>query len=436
MWCDFVVRLIMRFFKKILLFGAAMLAMSPVSCTKNHLEDTPCGKETVTIYLSADSKTTRTMLQDDRQVLWTNGDIVVVNEKPYFVTVDSSDPSVAKLENVEKANEYLALYTVCDIMANGQIYMRYYYNDGIYSMPINELPEYRPGTFAPYANPMIAWSKNTNLNFKGLGGVIKVGLTGTDINLAKVQVYAYGEENISGFINITEEQIRALDASAAVIDDENDPSPASEIDCGDGVSLSSLSPTYFYFVVAPFEDPSGLAFGAEDVDGHVYFKNPTQGFSIARNEIKEMTEIELTRALDLVGQVVAVGDTDLKVDFIGSPLGRIEYAAVTQEFWNSHPSNMPTEERVDGIFGSMAAQHAKKFINLDGTGKATITFTDAEDMSDRSALVPGSDYKIIARYYYGKGLGNILILDAKTSGQPSKEGMGIEDFTFGGRVSW
>jgi len=303
-------------------------------------------------------------------------------------------------------------------------------------MPINELPEYRPNTFAPYANPMIAWSKDTNLNFKGLGGVIKGGLTGTDVNLAKVQVYAYGEEHISGFINITEEQIRTLDASAAVIDDENDPCPASVIDCGDGVSLSSLSPTYFYFVVAPFEDPAGLAFGAEDVDGHVYFKNPTQGFSIARNEIKEMAEIELARALDLVGQVVAVGDTDLTADFIGSPHGRIEYTAVSQEFWNSHPSNMPTEEIVERIFGSMAAQHTHKFINLDGTGKATVTFSDAENLSDRSTLVSGSDYKIIARYYYGKGLGNALILDARTSGQTSKEGMAIEDFTSGDIVSW
>ena len=102
----------MRSTKKITagsIFAALTLLFSMVSCEKQPVEnDATTEVETVTIHLNAPE--TKTALVDDKSVILSSGDKIVINRKTYDVTVNPDNPSVATVENVVKADEYYALY--------------------------------------------------------------------------------------------------------------------------------------------------------------------------------------------------------------------------------------------------------------------------------------------------------------------------------------
>ena len=92
-------------------FATALALPMVLSCAKEPVENLiPAhpSLETVTLHLSAPE--TKTSLKDDKTVVWTNGDKLVINGSSYEVTVDADDPLKATVEGVTKADEYFAFY--------------------------------------------------------------------------------------------------------------------------------------------------------------------------------------------------------------------------------------------------------------------------------------------------------------------------------------
>lgn len=263
-----------------------------LSCAKEPVENLKPSspeKETVTLRLSAPE--TKTALKNDKTVVWTNGDKLVINGSLYEVTVDADDPSKATVEGVTKAGEYFAFYVPCPKnLSTGAVNPQYWYaqyQDGSYHhLRILDSQNWYSGTFSQYANPMAAYSTDGNLHFYNIGSVVKVGLTGNGEKVSRVRLLSNGGKNLAGMMMLTDEQVRTGDLSGMKLHEGHFVSPTVSIFCGSNDVILSSTPTWFYFVTAPFEDESGISFTAEDVDGNVFVRTKTDAFSIDRSEIK------------------------------------------------------------------------------------------------------------------------------------------------------
>ncbi len=139
----------------------------------------------MTLRLSAPG--TRTSLLNDKTVLWSEGDKVVINDVTYDVTISADDPGVATVENVTEADEYFAIYVYSWTDNDSPQYAKVKDGDSFYYLL--ELPDWQvcqKGTFASFVNPMAGYGKGTDMKFHNLGSVVKIGLTGNGETISDV----------------------------------------------------------------------------------------------------------------------------------------------------------------------------------------------------------------------------------------------------------
>ena len=243
---------------KILTAATTLLGLLS-SCAKEPVEnlvpDTQT-KETVTIHLSAPA--TKTSLQDDKAVLWSAGDKVMINHAFYDVQVDPEDPAVATVENVEKADEYIALsvYQYRTGTGTNQTWHSFMdFRDSYYYTCLPQSQPWSQNSFYTYANPIVAYSKDTNLSFTNLNAVIKVGLTGNGEKISAAKLLSNSSLAISGYIKISEGDIRDGNLSDYAIDTEIYRRWSYvDVTCPDDEIVLSATPVWFYFSVMPFSD--------------------------------------------------------------------------------------------------------------------------------------------------------------------------------------
>lgn len=392
-----------------------------LSCAKEPVENLKPSspeKETVTLHLSAPA--TKTSLQDDKTVLWSEGDKVVINHTLYAVTVDPENPAVAIVEGVEKANEYYAVYVKGSESGTEENFGPQYdfYADGgvnWYSVYLYPYQHYFTDTFAPFTNPMVGYSTDTDIKFYNLGSVVKVGLTGNGEAISRVILKANGGRTISGLLKLSEEQIRTKNYSGAVFDAKYNNLMRSFVwltcDAQQTVVLSS-TPTWFYFVTAPFTDEAGISIVVEDTEGNVFTRTKTDAFSVGRSEIKEMDPLDYKASAPLKLTAAESAPTSFSVDAVCDDAMSVRYLAMASAAWDSYMnSNYWTEQ-------SLASEFINSHEYQTNSGKSfKMEFTKAYNST--GYLVPiaaSTSYKVIAQYILGDtGMGECTILDVTTS---------------------
>lgn len=391
-----------------------------LSCAKEPVENLKPSspeKETVTLRLSA-PETTKTALKDDKTVVWTNGDKLVINGSLYEVSVDADDPSKATVEDVTKADEYFAFYVPCPKNpSTGEVNPQYWNlqeEDGLchyFSIPYSQ--NWYSGTFSQYANPMAAYSTDGNLHFCNIGSVVKVGLTGNGEKVSRVRLFSNGGKKLAGIMMLTNEQLRTGNLSGMKPNERNYVlSSTVSIVCESNDVILSSTPTWFYFVTAPFEDESGISFTAEDVDGNVFVRTKTDAFSIDRSEIKEMDPLDYKASAPLKLTAAESAPTSFSVDAVCDDAMSVRYLAMASAAWDSYMnSNYWTEQ-------SLASEFINSHEYQTNSGKSfKMEFTKAYNST--GYLVPiaaSTSYKVIAQYILGDtGMGECTILDVTTS---------------------
>lgn len=424
-------------FFRILTATAALLGLF-ASCAKEPVENlvpVAPSKETVTIHLSAPA--TKTSLQDDKTVLWSEGDKVVINHTLYAVTVDPENPAVAIVDGVEKANEYYAVYVKGSESGTEENFGPQYdfYADGgvnWYSVYLYPYQHYFTDTFAPFTNPMVGYSTDTDIKFYNLGSVVKVGLTGNGEAISRVILKANGGRTISGLLKLSEEQIRAKNYSEAVFDAKYNNFMRSFVwltcDAQQTVVLSS-TPTWFYFVTAPFTDEAGISIVVEDTEGNVFTRTKTDAFSIGRSEIKEMDPLEYkaSKKIDLTpGEPSPVS---ISVNASTGEELSVRYVAVFSSVWENLLNSGWEEQELASAFLSETVSQTH-----DG-GDFVMNFETARNTTGNMvAIAAETSYKVIAQYCSdGVGVGACAILDVTTSaaiGSAPALDVAIESFTY------
>lgn len=392
-----------------------------LSCAKEPMENLKPSspeKETVTLRLSAPE--TKTALKNDKTVVWTNGDKLVINSMLYEIKVDADDPSKATVEDVIKADEYFAFYVPCTTNSStGEVNPQYWYyqDQGVYyhHFDILDTQIWYSGTFSQYANPMAAYSTDGNLHFYNIGSVVKVGLTGNGEKLSRVRLLSNGGKNLAGMMMLTDEQVRTGDLSGMKLNENYyGLLPTVSIFCeSNNVTLSS-TPTWFYFVTAPFEDESGISFTAEDVDGNVFVRTKTDAFSIGRSEIKEMDSLNYKASAPLKLTAAESAPTSFSVDAVCDDVMSVRYLAIASAAWDSYmnsPSSSWTEQSLASAFINTYDYQTKSEKSFK------MEFTKAYNSTGNAVPIAAStSYKVIAQYILGStGMGKCTILDVTTA---------------------
>lgn len=392
-----------------------------LSCAKEPVENLKPSspeKETVTLRLSAPE--TKTALKDDKTVVWTNGDKLLINRTLYEITVDANDPSKATVEDVTKADEYFAFYVPCPKnLSTGEVSPQYRYiqYEGVFyhNFRILDSQNWYSGTFSQYANPMAAYSTDGNLHFYNIGSVVKVGLTGNGEKVSRVRLFSNGGKNLAGMMMLTDEQVRTGDLSG-MEPNENYYGLSSTVSifCESNNVILSSTPTWFYFVTAPFEDESGISFTAEDVDGNVFVRTKTDAFSIGRSEIKEMDPLNYKASAPLKLTAAESAPTSFSVDAVGDDVMSVRYLAMASAAWDSYmnsPSSSWTEQSLASVFinNHECQSNSEKSFKME--------FTKAYNSTGNAVPIAAStSYKVIAQYILGStGIGKCTILDVTTA---------------------
>lgn len=391
-----------------------------LSCAKEPVENlkpSSPDKETVTLHLSAPA--TKTSLKDDKTVVWTNGDKLVINGSLYEVSVDADDPSKATVEDVTKADEYFAFYVPCPKNpSTGEVNPQYWNlqeEDGLchyFSIPYSQ--NWYSGTFSQYANPMAAYSTDGNLHFCNIGSVVKVGLTGNGEKVSRVRLFSNGGKKLAGIMMLTNEQLRTGNLSGMKPNERNYVlSSTVSIVCESNDVILSSTPTWFYFVTAPFEDESGISFTAEDVDGNVFVRTKTDAFSIDRSEIKEMNPLDYKASAPLKLTAAESAPTSFSVDAVCDDAMSVRYLAMASAAWDSWMnSEDPWTEQ------NLAYTFLDIYDCQTNSGKSfKMEFTKAYNSTGNAVPIAAStSYKVIAQYVFGNnGMGECTILDVTTS---------------------
>lgn len=392
-----------------------------LSCAKEPVENLKTSspeKETVTLRLSAPE--TKTALKDDKTVVWTNGDKLLINRILYEITVDADDPSKATVEDVTKADEYFAFYVPCPKnQSTGEVNPQYRYiqYDGVFyhNFRILDSQNWYSGTFSQYANPMAAYSTDGNLHFYNIGSVVKVGLTGNGEKVSRVRLFSNGGKNLAGMMMLTDEQVRTGDLSG-MKPNENYYGLSSTVSifCESNNVILSSTPTWFYFVTAPFEDESGISFTAEDVDGNVFVRTKTDAFSIGRSEIKEMDPLNYKASAPLKLTAAESAPTSFSVDAVGDDVMSVRYLAIASAAWDSYmnsPSSSWTEQSLASVFINNHDYQTKSEKSFK------MEFTKAYNSTGNAVPIAAStSYKVIAQYILGStGIGKCTIIDVTTA---------------------
>lgn len=408
-----------------LLASRAMMSVTTLvvvlSCAKEPVENLKPSspeKETVTLRLSAPE--TKTALKDDKTVVWTNGDKLLINRTLYEITVDANDPSKATVEDVTKADEYFAFYVPCPKnLSTGEVSPQYRYiqYDGVFyhNFRILDSQNWYSGTFSQYANPMAAYSTDGNLHFYNIGSVVKVGLTGNGEKVSRVRLFSNGGKNLAGMMMLTDEQVRTGDLSG-MKPNENYYGLSSTVSifCESNNVILSSTPTWFYFVTAPFEDESGISFTAEDVDGNVFVRTKTDAFSIGGSEIKEMDPLNYKASAPLKLTAAESAPTSFSVDAVGDDVMSVRYLAIASAAWDSYmnsPSSSWTEQSLASVFinNHECQSNSEKSFKME--------FTKAYNSTGNAVPIAAStSYKVIAQYILGStGIGKCTIIDVTTA---------------------
>ena len=284
----------------------AGISMAAIQCSKVDEPAPPqTGQkaETVTLTLYGGSPDSKTYLGEDGQsVLWSEGDVVMINGMNYNIQIDPDNPTTATVEGVIASDEYFASYS------------DYYgqYDESRYIIIYNNYQLYGgDNSFGQWANSMIAYSTDENLYFQNVGGLLHFSITGESANTLK-SIFLSSNDGayIAGGISIPLEDLRngTLQDSYDIMDDgwyQN------TISIDNIYTQLGPEPHDFYFAVPARTYAEGITLIMEDADGNVGIQTTQNSIEVLRNEIRTVETFAFTPAQDIVLEDHAAGATSI-----------------------------------------------------------------------------------------------------------------------------
>ena len=271
------------------------------ACSQSGIEElnTPMGGDTPIFYASvegADAES-RTYLDETGKMRWTHDDRITIffgeNYNREFAFVGATGTTAGSFEQISTDG----FYTAEKMAANYAIYPHAAKTileaEGYFKCTLPATQNYAEGSFGLNANTMVSVTKSVDdrfLQFKNVGGYLKLNLYGDDVTVAQITLQGNNDEPLAGAAIITPtyggEPTLTWAASGTT--------QVLTLDCGSGVKIGQTEEdaTAFYLVVPPTTFEKGFAVTITDTEGKVCTKSTSNEQTFTRNVTKNMPAFE------------------------------------------------------------------------------------------------------------------------------------------------
>ena len=284
--------------KKVLF--CTLVAILGLACTKD--VDNTSSLVTITapdvIYAEIDEDTTRTYIEDEKYLRWTEGDEIsffpVTYNMRYRYTGETgkNNGSFEKLTtDLITGNELEHCYAIYPYRATTSMSEM-----GVISYELPAVQYYAQNSFGLGANTMVAItsSKYDNiLRFKNLGGFLKLKLYGEGVTVKSIVFEGNNGEKIAGAATI-----RAFYGGEPTVTMADNATTSVTMDCGEGIALGKDkdNATQFWIVLPATTFEKGFTITVTDNSGNEFTKSTSKSVAIERNVIQPMAEVEVVVA--------------------------------------------------------------------------------------------------------------------------------------------
>ena len=390
--------------KRILFPVLALAAMVSASCVKETINEPVNEPQQGKTVFTAGIET-KTVLQDDQKVLWTNGDKINVNgvESP---ALELEEPAAsAKFEyDVVLETPYKAVFPAS------------IYKDAA-TVTLPAYQSYKTGSFSATASPMAAVSEDMNLEFQHLCAVIKLTVNKAEASehddIAYVDFYGKNGEQVSGDFAIDFDSMTLTGASNADADKKIRYKVSKTIPADGGLVM--------YLVVPAQNYANGYTIRMLDEKGHFMEKSKASGETLVAGKIYDMPEfdfvptgtdidVEIATAQDLVDFATAYNageyaDEDLLIVTLKND---IVFDEATNAAWTPvGTAAAGNEGEVDNYFSGNLDGQGYSIKNWNST-RPLIAYTNADAVIEN--LTIDASCTLTANYagdnqYYGAFVG-------------------------------
>lgn len=400
----------------------ACISMAAIQCSKVDEPAPPQTgqkEETVTLTLYGGSPDSKTYLGEDGQsVLWSEGDVVMINGMNYNIQIDPDNPSVATVTGVYASDEYIAYYA--------EYIGGYYEPDDTFDMILSKEQYYSDDSFGQWSNLMVAYSTDEDLYFQNVGGLLHFSITGNS-EIKSISLSSNDGAYIAGRLTIPMDDLRngTLKDSYEIFGyQENQLSNTIIID-GIGVQLGP-EPHDFYFAVPARTYAEGITLIMEDADGNVGIQTTRNSIEVLRNEIRTVETFAFTPAQDIVLKDHAAGATSISASVSAAEGLGVKAAVMPVSEWEKFG-----EDEESGI---LAWRNILDYTEIctctDGT--AQFTLDQAYNSSGWGQNIMAETEYVLAVSYCnaaGKSIGSISISEYRlTTAEASGTEPVIKDF--------
>ena len=283
---------------KKLFFAVIAIMAFFAACQKNEIAE-PSRDGQVLYATIEDWSSTRTVLDEDNNIRWSEGDQIVgfLNSTlglKYQVTASSVGQTSASFDEVGSGG--LNAGTELD-----HIIAYYPYSSAVkvaksgadYALEV-ALPSEQTYAYKSFGNgsfPMVALSHTNNITFRNVCGGMKLQLKGTS-KIASIKVEGKNNEKLSGKASVT----AYTDGSKPFIAMADDASTSAVLNCGTGVQLNEDNPTDFIISLPPTVFTKGFTITVSDVNGGVQVIETSKSNTVLRSSLLKMpvVTVEIT----------------------------------------------------------------------------------------------------------------------------------------------
>ena len=243
-------------------------------------------------------------------------------------------------------------------------------------------------------------STSTSLEFKNIGGLLRIGVTG-DASIASVMLSGNAGEPIAGHFEISKSDLASgsLDfapgeGSAQFV------STSVTMTCTENVRLDANSPTYFYFALPAAEYTEGFTVTLTDSEGNTCLRQTHNSVSIERATLKSMEPIafEKDKALTVTLGEIAANSVTWNIE--GNPSTDLRTLLVTKAMWDHFIAQEYYLDNPQKLTSEILAAYSAT-IPTDDNGRYEETATQARAVNSMQPVQEDNDYLVLAAYFSG-----------------------------------
>ena len=269
-----------------------------------------------TFTASFEQNESRTYIEEGNLLRWTKGDQIslfdgnTLNRQYKFDGETGANAGTFSIVNTPygSGNSLTANYAVYPYASDITIS-----DYGVITANLPATQTYADNSFGLGANTMVAVTEDTNdtfLNFKNVGGYLKLQLYGKDVTVKSITLKGNNNEKLAGKATIT--PVYGQDPTISMADDATG---SVTLDCGEGIKIGSTAKTAtaFWMVVPPTTFKNGFEITITDINDNEITKSTSNEISIERNVIKPMAAFEVETVETIPNNQIWYTSSDGKV---------------------------------------------------------------------------------------------------------------------------